>query len=121
MVDTDVLIWVLRGEKSAVDRLAATASEARLVCSALTVSELLRMVRSHELRKTEALLAGLEVIPVTDQDARGAAQLMRARGPGFVDCHIAAAALRIGAAVLTYNRQDFERTGVSLVDGQEAP
>ncbi len=45
MVDTDVLVWVLRGKAEAVAWLEAAATEGRLLCSALTVSELFRMVR----------------------------------------------------------------------------
>ena len=48
-------------------------------------------VRQDELRKTEALIAGLQVVPVLYEDAQRAADMMRNRGPGYVDCHIAAA------------------------------
>lgn len=115
MVDTDVLVWVLRGKVHAVAWLEAAASDGQLLCSALTVSELFRMVRQDELRRTEALIAGLHVVPVPHQDARRAADLMWDRGPGFVDCHIAAAALRMEATVMTYNQGDFTRTGVAMV------
>lgn len=41
---------------------------------------------------------------------------MRNRGPGLVDCHIAAAAIRLGATGITYNRKDFaQRTGYVLL------
>ena len=115
MVDTDVLIWVLRGKTEAVGWLESVAATERLLCSVLTVSELLRMVRQEELRKTETLIAGVQVAPVLYEDARKAADLMRDRGPGFVDCHIAATALRLEAAVMTYNQRDFGRTGVNLL------
>ena len=61
MVDTDVLVWVLRGKAEVVAWLETAATEGRLLCSALTVSELFRMVRQDELRKTEALIGGLQV------------------------------------------------------------
>ena len=115
MVDTDVLVWVLRGKAEAVAWLETAAAEGCLLCSALTVSELFRMVRQDELRKTEALIGGLQVIPVLYEDARRAADMMRDRGPGYVDCHIAAAALRMESPVMTYNQRDFSRTGVTLV------
>ncbi len=97
MVDTDVLVWVLRGRTAAVTWLEQAASQGRLCCSSLTVSEILRMVRQDEIRKTDALIAGLDVVPVYEDDARKAADLMRARGPGYVDCHIAAQAFRLKA------------------------
>lgn len=119
MVDTDVLIWVLRGKSEAIAWMEDAARQGNLLCSVLTVSELFRMVRREELRKTETLLDVLQVVPVLYEDARRAADLMRKHGPGFVDCHIAAAALRLDAQMMTYNRRDFERTGVLLVAAPE--
>ncbi|MCY0877991.1 MAG: PIN domain-containing protein [Firmicutes bacterium] len=95
LVDTDVLIWVLRGKPEAIAWVEAAAMSGELWCSALTVSEILRMVREDELPKTEALLDSLQIAPGTAEDARHAAHLLRHRGPGFVDCHIAATALRL--------------------------
>ena len=83
MVDTDVLIWVLRGKTEAVGWLESVAATERLLCSVLTVSELFRMVRQEELHKTEKLMAGVQVVPVVYEDARKAADLMRAHGPAL--------------------------------------
>lgn len=82
----------------------------------MTVSEILRMVRQDEIRKTDALIAGLDVVPGNEKATRKAAALMRDRGPGYVDCHIAAQALRLQAPIMTYNRQDFLQTGAPLMD-----
>ena len=79
------------------------------------------MVRHDELRKTEALIAGLQVVPVFYEDARRAAEMMRDRGPGYADGHIAAAALRMGSPVMTYNQRDVSRTGVTLVTPPNNP
>lgn len=70
------------------------------------------MVRQDEIRKTDALIAGLEVVPVNEKATRKAAALMPDRGPGYVDCHIAAQAFRLQAPIMTYNRQDFLQTGL---------
>lgn len=48
---------VPRGKTQAVGWLEAVSAIERLLCSVLTVSELLRMVRQEELRKTETLTA----------------------------------------------------------------
>ncbi len=121
MVDTDVLVWVLRGRSEAIAWLEQAAAQGRLCCSALTVSEILRMAREDEMHKTNALIAGFDVVPVGEVDARKAADFMRHRGPGYVDCHIAAQALRLGAPVMTYNRKDFLRTDAVLVDPPTVP
>lgn len=54
-------------------------------------------------------------MPVTYEDAILTADIMRHRGPGLVDSHIAAAAIRLQAHVVTYNQRDFERTPATLV------
>lgn len=121
LVDTDVIIWVLRNRQAALDWMEALSGTGSLACSVLTVAEVLQGVREAELSKTRAVLDAFDPVPVTYEDAVQAAAIMRDRGPGLVDSHIAAAALRLGAAVVTYNRQDFSRTGAVLADSPEAP
>lgn len=50
-----------------------------------------------------------------DSVAIRAADILRQRGPGLVDSHVAAAAIRLQARVVTYNRRDFERTPTNRV------
>lgn len=119
LLDTDVLIWHLRGREPTVALLARLVQDGPLGCSALTVSEVLRLAKSQELPKTERLLSSLVVLPVRREEARLAAELMRRNGPGFVDCHIAATALLWRIPVVTYNTRDFARTGVELWDVSE--
>lgn len=119
LVDTDVLIWVLRGRPQPLAMLQALAKDGPLGCSVLTVSEVLRQAREHELPKTERLLDSLVVLPISVSEAKLAGLLMRKRGPGYVDCHIAATALINHLTLVTYNRRDFERLEVSLFDTSE--
>ncbi len=116
LLDTDVLIWHLRGRHQTVELLKVLVQDGPLACSALTVSEVFRLVKEQELAKTERLLTSMVVLPVRLVEARLAASLMRDRGPGYVDCHIAATALLAGIPVVTYNRRDFERTGATVWD-----
>lgn len=72
-------------------------------------------MKQEELARTRALLEALDSVPVTYDDAVQPADIMRQRGPGLVDAHIAAAAIRLHAQIVTYNRRDFERTPATLV------
>ena len=121
VIDTDVLIWVLRRNEDAVRWVETTAQSGTLACSVLTVAEILRLIRDHELPRARRFFETVDVVPVTYEDAIKAAELMRNRGPGLVDCHIAAAAMRLHAIIVTYNRQDFRRTGVPLADPPSEP
>ena len=120
LVDTDVLIWCLRNRPAPIAMLQALAAEGPLACSVRTVSEVLRMVKDQDLEKTERLLDSLIPLPVGIAEAKLAALLMRNRGrdrgPGFVDCHIAATAILRRTPLVTYNRKDYFATGVDIFD-----
>lgn len=106
LIDTDVLIWVLRKRLRPVALLEALAKDGPLACSVLTISEVLCQVKEQELARTEKLLDSLLAIPVGAQEAKLAGLLMRDRGPGYVDCHIAATAILRQIPLVTYNHKD---------------
>ena len=116
LLDSDVLIWHLRRRAATVALLEALTQEGPLGCSVLSVSEVLRLARAAEMPRTERLLDSLCAVPVDRATAKLAAALMRDHGPGYVDCHIAAAAILLNVPVVTYNRRDYARTGVALCD-----
>jgi predicted nucleic acid-binding protein len=119
LIDTDVIIWVLRKRPRPLVMLQALAKDGPLGCSVLTVSELLRQAKEHEIPTTERLLDSLIILPIGVSEAKMAGILMRNRGPGYVDCHIAATALLGQIMLVTYNHKDYERTGVKLFDTSE--
>jgi predicted nucleic acid-binding protein len=116
LLGTDVLIRQLRRRERTVTLLRALVEAGPLGCSVLSVSEVLRLVRGQEVLRTQRLLDALVAVPVDRSTAVLAATIMRRDGPGYVDCHIAATALLLGVPVVTYNRRDYERTGVVLFD-----
>ncbi|BDG60386.1 type II toxin-antitoxin system VapC family toxin [Caldinitratiruptor microaerophilus] len=116
LLDTDVIIWHLRGRPQTTALLQTLLSDGPLGCSALSLAEVLAGARQHELARTEALLDSLIALPVGAQEAKVAATLRRGRGPGFIDCLIAATAITHKIPLVTYNRRDFERTGARLFD-----
>ncbi|MFV0451620.1 MAG: type II toxin-antitoxin system VapC family toxin, partial [Propioniciclava sp.] len=77
LVDTDVLIWHLRGFPPAGAWLRAARMRDHLGISAVTVAELTSGMLSGERREVRALLSALETRPVTDVVARRAGDLMR--------------------------------------------
>ena len=112
-------IWVLRGKSATIAWLEDAPKRGNLLCSVLTISELFRMMQHGELLKSDALLDTPQGMRVFSEDARRAADVMQKHGPGSVDCHIAAAARRLDAQVMTHNRQDVERTGVFPIAAPE--
>lgn len=119
ILDTDVLIWQLRNRAETKALIKKLMDDGPLACSALTVSELLQNVRDHEMDRVAGLLDSLIVLPVDFTAAKLAASLIRQRGPGYVDCHIAATSILLGVPLVTYNRKDYIRTGAVLFDTSE--
>lgn len=121
LLDTDVLIWVLRDRKETVDLLSRLSEESAEApaCSALSVLEIWSGVRASEVKKTALLLDALEVVPIDGPVARQAAELLRAhkrsRNPReWIDALIAATALRDQRILVTYNRKDYPYPNLAL-------
>ena len=111
LVDTDVLIWHLRGLPRATQRLDRLP---RLTISAITWLELLHGMRNRaELQAVQKSLAlrNTEQLPVTPAITIRAISLMEnlslSHGLGMGDALIAATALEHGLPLLTANVKHF--------------
>ncbi len=110
MLDTTVLIDVLRNVEGAVDYV--TAAEAVPACSEVTRIEVVTGLRSAERRQVEYLFARIDWIPVDEDIARRAGALgrrYRASHPGIdaADLAVAATAEQLGGEVATTNVKHF--------------
>jgi predicted nucleic acid-binding protein len=114
LLDTDVLIWVLRNRRETVDLLSHLSEESgeAPACSALSILEVWSGIRTSEIHKTGVFLDALQAIPIDGVVARQAAELLRAskrhRNPReWIDALIAATVLRDQRILVTYNRKDY--------------
>lgn len=121
LLDSDVLIWLLRGRAEAVELVERLQREtaAALACSALSILEIWTGVRPGEERKTQLLLEPLKVMPVDTTIARRAALLLssrkRQRDPReWIDALIAATCLELRLTLVTYNLRDYPYHDISL-------
>lgn len=113
LVDSDVLIWVLRNRQETVqlaERLAQESGET-LACSAVSVLEIWMGTRPSEQTRTTALLEALDILPIDGPIAKRAAELLQAhRAPRdpreWLDALIAATALQYHLTLVTYNQRD---------------
>lgn len=111
LVDTDVLIWHLRGNPKATQRLDALP---QLVMSCVTYFEILQGIRSKaELHAIKQMLAqrNAVVLPLTPAITERAGDLLEtltlSHGVGMGDALIAATALEHDHGVLTANTKHF--------------
>ncbi len=113
LLDTTVLIDVLRGHKNRRSFLAELVGAGYLLATAaLNIAEVYAGMRPAEARQTEALLSGLECYPMTAAIGRAAGSLKRGlaekgRTHSLADMIVAATALEHGLPFMTDNRKDF--------------
>ena len=120
LVDTDVLIWLLRGRSSARAAIEACAS---VDLSAVTYMELAQGVRDSAelglLRRT-VRLNGWRILPLTEAIGHRATSYIErfglSDGLRLADALIAASAVEAGTALLTGNAKHYRCIGdMSLV------
>ena len=111
LVDTDVLIWLLRGKGSARTAVEACSS---VEISAVTYMELLQGVRSNaELRLLRRTVrrSGWRILPLTEAIGHRATLYIErfglSHGLRLADALIAATAVEAGAALLTGNARHY--------------
>lgn len=119
VLDTTVLIDVLRG-RPAADRLEELlAADELLLTTAVNVEEVIRGLRPAEQDAVDLLLDGLRIVPIRRQEAERAGRWRRefaARGITLhqADCLIAAAAYTAGGRLATANVKDFPMPGLAV-------
>jgi predicted nucleic acid-binding protein len=113
LLDTTVLIDLLRGRPEAARRLGALrdSGDVPYAC-AVNVEEISRGIRASEQEAARLLLAGLRVAPLGREEGWLAGEWRRefaARGVTLAqaDCLIAAAAVAVDARLATGNAKDF--------------
>ena len=120
LLDTTVVIDLLRGCEGAIKRLGALrdAGDNAFTC-AITVEETVRGLRSREHDAAHRLFEGLRIAPLGGGEGWQAGNWRRdfaAHGRTFAqaDCLVAAAALSVGGRLATGNPKDFPMAGLAV-------
>ena len=119
LIDTDVLIWVLRGNQSYLELLSNLRNETVLAISTLTIAEIYKNILPIEITRTEALFTQFKLYPVTDHIARSGGLYWKQYAPRFktlhiFDCLIAATAKEHNTVLVTLNRKHFPMKDIQL-------
>ncbi len=120
LLDTTVLVDVLRGRAAVLAMLAAAVrSGHELGTSAINLAEVYSGIRSHEETAAQHFLANLSCFPVTTSIAESGGRVrneLARRGVtiGLADAVIGATALEHGLALVTDNRKDFPMKGIEF-------
>jgi len=120
LLDTTVLIDVLRRRPDAIERLQALQRARDVVwTSAVNVEETVRGLRPPEEDAARALFSGLRLAPLGHDEGLCAGAWRRSFAASGVtlaqaDCLVAAAAAGIGARLATGNPKDFPMQGLAV-------
>lgn len=120
LLDTTVLIDVLRGRPGTVERLRQKAGggDTPWTC-AVNVEETVRGLQPSEVRTAQLLFEGLRIAPLGREEGALAGEWRRSfaeRGVTLAqaDCLVAAAAVGVGAILATGNPKDFPMEGLDV-------
>lgn len=112
-IDSDVLIWYLRGDETAAEEIEYYLShDVSLAASVIVILEILRGMRPNEIAATRALLESIEHINVDETVIEQAYEIyrkkrIRGKTLPFADSIIAATAIVAGGPLLTHNKKDY--------------
>jgi predicted nucleic acid-binding protein len=118
VLDTDVLIDLLRGSRTTRSFLQGVADRFVPCCSTISVAELYVGMRPEEETATRALLDALVIIPVTTEIAEVAGRFKKkstSRRLELADCLIAATAFAEGATLATGNVKDYPMQEITVL------
>lgn len=120
LLDTTVLIDLLRGRSEAGRRLRALrfSGDDPYAC-AVNVEEIVRGLLPHERDSARRLVAGLWIAPLGAEEGWQAGEWRRelaacGRTLAQADCLVAAAAQSVGARLATGNAKDFPMPGITV-------
>lgn len=113
ILDTDILIDVLRGDSDAILFLQTKSQQFQLAISAVTQMELIVGCRNKaELQALERFLQRFQLLKVTESISDGAADLLRqyrlSHGLLIPDAMIAATALEYNESFVSKNQRDYK-------------
>ncbi len=121
LVDSDVLIEVLRNNKPVADELEALHNAKHTLCySPITKAEIYHGLRQEEEERTARLFAGMECFIVDDSIAEQAGEHLRtyhrSHGLQLPDALIAATAFYRQAVLITFNRRHYPMDDIKFHD-----
>lgn len=117
-VDSDVLIWHLRGERRALDLLARLrdSSDHELWVGAMQRAEVVFFMRPDEEDATGLLMSQLKTAPVDGEIVDAAGRIFRewspSHGVGPNDALLAATVMATGGKVVTLSTKHFPMADV---------
>src|SRR3989344_2473510 len=121
LLDTDIIILVLRGQQKYLDLLEELSSQGTPYISTITIAEVYKNVYPQELIKTERLLNNLGIYDVTSIIAKQAGLYWQEysknlKNLNITDCLIAATANVNEVTLVSLNIRHFPMKDIKFLD-----
>lgn len=118
LLDTDILINLLRGKEAAREFIVRHMEEDELCCSVITVAEISSGMRPHEEAATRRLLDTLDILEVNRAIAEKAGRYksgIKSHALELDGCLIAATAFHTDAALATGNGKHYPMSDIRKI------
>ena len=120
LIDTDILIWVLRGSEEYKDFLMKLKNNASFSISTITIAEIYKNIYPSEIMKTENLINEFQVCEVTIPIAKQAGlywqqYIKQIRSLSLTDCLIAGTANVNNLILVSLNVKHFPMNDIQVV------
>lgn len=117
LIDTDVLIWVLRGNKEYEELLLRLKDKGPLAISTITVAEIYKNIYPSEMIKTENLLNEFQMYEVNSSIAKQAGLYWqqyskKLKNLSLTDCLVAATVNINSLELVSLNVKHFPMTDI---------
>lgn len=121
LLDTDVLIWILRGRKNIVDKVSSLKDKSPLCISVISIAETYKNIFSSELTITEDFLEQHIIFDVDQKIAKIAGLYWQQYGKklknlSLTDCLIAATANTNSTTLVSLNTKHFPMKDIHLLN-----
>lgn len=121
LIDTDIIIWVLRDNKKYANLLINLSRKGSLCISTVTIAEIYKNVYPAELIKTENLLNELQSLDVTPLIAKQAGLYWQEyskqlQNLSLMDCLIAGCANVNNLTLVSLNKKHFPMKDIQILN-----
>lgn len=121
LIDTDIIIWLLRGNKKYVNLIQRLKDKYSLTISVLTITEVYKNVFPAEFVKTEEVINEFVVWQITSTIAKQGGLYWqqyskKLKKLHILDCLIAGTVKEHGLTLLTLNTRHFPMDDIKVVD-----
>lgn len=121
LIDTDIIIWILRGNKKYEDLLQNLKYKDSLSISTVTIAEIYKNIYPSEMVKTENVLHEFETWDVTTLIAKQAGLYWQQyskqiKNLSLTDCLIAGTANVNNSILVSLNSRHFPMKDIQILD-----